>query len=341
MITRRTFCASALAISAVGPAGVAHAEEKRAVCYNCVRDWADWKGQLEALQKTTGIVMPTDNRNSGEALASMIAERTNPVADTVYFGGDFAIRAKEAGVIAPYKSKYWDEVPDGLKDPDGYWTALHTGSICFFVNKDALGKTPIPRSWADLTKPEYSGLIGYYDIPTSALGYVTALAMNSALGGTLENYEPALKYLKELQRNKPLLPRNTSYQRVISGEIPILVEYDSSAYRAKYREKAPIEVVIPAEGTVTVPYVITLVKNAPHADLGKQMIDFTLSDEGQRLWAGAFMRPVREKTMTPEIASRFLPASEYARSKPLNLQSIFAARDRFKTFVEQYQKDMG
>ena len=340
MITRRIFCEATLAIAAGGFGSPAVAQGKRAICYNCVRDWADWKGQLEALQKTTGIVMPTDNRNSGEALASMIAERNNPVADTVYFGGDFAIRAKEAGVITPYKSKYWDDVPAGLKDPEGYWTALHTGSICFFVNRDALGKTPIPRSWADLTKPEYSGLIGYYDIPTSALGYVTALAMNSALGGTLDNYDPALKYLKQLQANKPLTPRNTSYQRVISGEIPILVEYDSSAYRAKYRDKAPIEVIIPQEGTVTVPYVITLVKNGPHPELGKEMIDFTLSDQGQALWAGAFMRPVREKAMTPEIASRFLPASEYARSKPLNLQSIFAARDSFKAFVERYQKEI-
>jgi putative spermidine/putrescine transport system substrate-binding protein len=340
MFTRRVFCGAMLTIGACGLSKPGVAQEKRAVCYNCVRDWADWKGQLEALQKATGIVMPTDNRNSGEALASMIAERNDPVADAVYFGGDFAIRAKEAGVVAPYKSKYWDEVPVGLKDPDGYWTALHTGSICFFVNKDALGKVPVPRSWADLTKPEYSGLIGYYDIPTSALGYVTALAMNSALGGTLDNYEPALNYLKKLQVNKPLLPRNTSYQRVISGEIPILVEYDSSAYRAKYRDNAPIEIVIPQEGTVTVPYVITFVKNAPHPDLGKEMIDFTLSDEGQALWAKAYMRPVREKAMTPEIASRFLPPSEYARSKLLDLQSIFASRDSFKAFVVRYQSEV-
>jgi putative spermidine/putrescine transport system substrate-binding protein len=340
MITRRLFCEATLAICACGSSDTAFSQEKRAVCYNCVRDWADWKGQLEALQKTTGIVMPTDNRNSGEALASMIAERTNPVADIVYFGGDFAIRAKEAGVITPYKSKYWDELPAGLKDPEGYWTALHTGSICFFVNKDALGKTPIPRSWADLTKSEYSGLIGYYDIPTSALGYVTALAMNSALGGTFDNYDPALKYLKQLQANKPLVPRNTSYQRVISGEIPILVEYDSSAYRAKFRDNAPIEVVIPQEGTVTVPYVITLVKGGPNLQLGKETIDFTLSDEGQALWAGAFMRPVRKSAMKPEIAARFLPASEYERSKLLDLQSIFAGRASFQAFVERYQKEI-
>lgn len=340
MITRREFCGATLAIGAFGLAGESSAQEKRAVCYNCVRDWADWKGQLEALQKATGIVMPTDNRNSGEALASLIAERAKPVADTVYFGGDFAIRAKEAGVITPYKSKYWADVPAALKDPEGYWTALHTGSICFFVNRDALGKTPMPRSWADLTKPAYNGLIGYYDIPTSALGYITALAINTALGGTLRNYKPALTYLKKLQANNPMLPRNTSYQRVISGEIPILVEYDSSAYRAKYRDKAPIEIIIPQEGTVTVPYVITLVKNAPHPDLGKQMIDFTLSDEGQALWARAFMRPVREKAMPPEVAKLFLPPSEYARSKPLNLQEIFAARDAFKAFVAQYQKEV-
>jgi putative spermidine/putrescine transport system substrate-binding protein len=338
MITRRAaFGGLALA------AGIrrAMAEDKEAVCYNCVRDWADWKGQLEALRRRTGIVMPTDNRNSGEAIASMVAERAKPVADVVYFGGDYAIRAKEAGLLAPYKPKHWDEVPSALKDPDGYWTAIHTGTICLFVNRDALSGKPIPRSWADLANPTYKGLIGYYDIASSALGYVTALAINTALGGTLTDYKPALDYFLKLKANEPMLPRNTSYQRVISGEIPILVEYDSSAYRAKYRDDAPIEVVIPAEGTATVPYVITLVENAPHPKLGKEMIDFTLSDEGQGLWARAFMRPIRAAAMPPEIAAKFLPADDYARARPLSLSAIFAARDDFAAFVKNYQAQVG
>ena len=32
----------------------------------------------------------------------------------------------------------FDEVPDGLKDPDGKWFAIHYGTLGFFVNVDAL-----------------------------------------------------------------------------------------------------------------------------------------------------------------------------------------------------------
>ena len=57
------------------------------------------------------------------------------------------------------------------------------------------------------------------------------------------------------------MPKQTSYARVLSGEIPILFDYDFNAYRGKYKDKANVEFVIPKEGTVVVPYVMSLVKN--------------------------------------------------------------------------------
>ena len=36
---------------------------------------------------------------------------------------------------------------------------------------------------------------------------------------------------------------------MISGEIPILLDYDFNAYRGKYTDKAHVEFVIPQEGT--------------------------------------------------------------------------------------------
>ena len=44
------------------------------------------------------------------------------------------------------------------------------------------------------------------------------------------------------------MPKQTSYARVLSGEIPILFDYDFNAYRGKYKDKANVEFVIPAEG---------------------------------------------------------------------------------------------
>ena len=51
------------------------AAQSRAICYNCPPQWADWGSQLKAIQSTLGIEVPADNKNSGQALAALIAER--------------------------------------------------------------------------------------------------------------------------------------------------------------------------------------------------------------------------------------------------------------------------
>jgi putative spermidine/putrescine transport system substrate-binding protein len=124
---------------------------------------------------------------------------------------------------------------------------------------------------------------------------------------------------------------------VLSGEIPILLDYDFDAYRAKYKDQANVEFVIPQEGTISVPYVMSLVKGAPHEANGKKVLDFVLSDEGQKLWASAYLRPVRASAMSPEAAAKFLPAGDYARAKPVDFGKMAAKQ---QSFGEQYLQVM-
>ena len=326
------------ALAAVVLAGAAPADaQQRAICYNCPPEWADWASQLRAIQQKIGISVPHDNKNSGQSLAALIAEKANPVADVTYLGGQFGITAKEAGVTAAYKPANWDQIPADLKDPDGYWFTIHSGTLGLFINKAALGNKPLPKSWRDLLKPEYKGMVGYLDPTSAAVGYVGMVAVNQALGGSFQNFDPAIGFFKELQKNQPIVPKQTSYARVLSGEIPILFDYDFNAYRAKFTDKAPVEFVIPNEGTVVVPYVMALVKSGPNPDNGKKVLDFTLSDEGQRLWANAFMRPVRAEAMTPDVAAKFLPATEYARAKAIDLKAMANAQ---KAVQDRYQREV-
>ena len=300
-----------------------------AICYNCPPEWADWGTQLKAIAKDTGITVPQDNKNSGQALAQMVAETGNPVADVVYYGVSFGIQADSAGVITGYKPQHWDEIPAGMKDPNGKWVALHSGTMGFMVNVDALGGAPVPQSWDDLLKPEYKGMIGYLDPASAFVGYVAAVAVNQAKGGNMQDFTPALNWFKKLQANQPIVPKQTAYARLISGEIPILLDYDFNAYRAKYKDHANVAFVIPKEGTVTVPYVISLVKNAPHEANGKKVIDYVLSDKGQAIWANAFLRPVRTSAMSPEAKKFFLPDSDYARAQTVDYQQMADAQKAF------------
>jgi putative spermidine/putrescine transport system substrate-binding protein len=308
-----------------------------AVCYNCPPEWAGWGNQLALIKEETGIIVPLDNKNSGQSVSQLIAEKSNPVADVCYLGISFAINARKAGVIESYKGPGWESVPVGLKDPDGYWVSIHSGTMGFMVNTDALEGRPVPKSWKDLLDPQYKGMVGFLDPASAFVGYVGAVAANEALGGSLDNFDPGIAYFKEIQKNAPIVPKQTSYARVLSGEIPILLDYDFNAYRAKHRDKANVEFVIPAEGTIMVPYVMTLVKGAPHAETGRKVVNFVLGMKGQRLWAQNFLRPVMPEAMTQEIAALFLPASEYERAGSVDYARM---ADIQQAFGERYLNEV-
>jgi putative spermidine/putrescine transport system substrate-binding protein len=170
----------------------------------------------------------------------------------------FGIKAAEEGLVAAYKPAHWDEIPKGLKDPEGKWFTIHFGTLGLFVNKDALGDAPVPTSWTDLLKPEYKGMIGYLDPSSAFVGYAGCVAVNPAMGGTLDDFTPGIEFFKKLQANAPIVPKQTSYARVLSGEIPILSDYDFNTYRGKYNDQANVEFVLPAEGSIVVPYVMPM-----------------------------------------------------------------------------------
>ncbi len=325
----RLLLAAAVAALAMATGHALPARAADVICYNCPPEWADWATMLKSIKTDLGYDVPHDNKNSGQTLSTLIADKANPVADIAYFGVSFGIKAKDAGVVAPYKPQHFDEIPAGLKDPAGDWVTIHYGTIGLFINVSALRGVPVPGSWKDLLKPQYEGLVGYLD-PTSAfVGYAAAVAINQALGGSFDNVTPGIEYFKALKKNKPIVPKQTSYARILSGEIPIMFDYDFNTLRAKYKDGCNCVFVIPQEGTIVVPYVMSLVKNGPSPEKAKKVLDYLLSDKGQAIWANAFLRPIRPSAMTPEIAAKFPPAAEYQRAHPVDYAKMEAAQNIF------------
>lgn len=327
---KRFIAGTALAATLIA-APLAQAQD--AICYNCPPQWADWASMLKAIEAKLGYKLPHDNKNSGQTLSQLLAEKASPIADIAYYGVTFGIKAGNEGVAAAYKPSGYDDVAEGLKDPAGKWITVHYGTLGLFVNKEALGGAPVPACWADLLKSEYAGLVGYLDPSSAFVGYAGAVAVNRAFGGTLDNFDPGIKFFKDLAKNDPLVPKQTSYARVVSGEIPILFDYDFNAYRAKYTEGGDYEFVLPCEGTVVVPYVMSLVAGAPNPDKGKQILDFIMSDEGQAIWTNAYLKPARPVELPADVAAKFLPDSEYARATPLDYAKMEQVQ---RAFGERY-----
>lgn len=324
--------ALALALSGCGK------QSKTVITYNTPQNWVNWGDVLLNFTEDTKITAPNDNKNSGQSLTALIAEKNKPMADVVYLGIVFGMQAVNAGVLESYKPAGFDQIEDALKNPDGLYTTVHYGSIAILSNTEALGDLPVPQSWEDLLDPIYNGKIGMLDPTSAAIGYSAFIAANEALGGTLDNLEPGFEFFKKLNTNSVIYPKQTSTAKLLKGEIPILIDADFNGYGLKYDQNGPIEITIPAEGSLKIPYVIGLVKGAPNKANGKKLIDFLFSDKGQELFAKGYVRPIKPSALTEEIKAKFLPDSDYERVRDVDYSRM---REVQEQFTDRWLKEIG
>jgi putative spermidine/putrescine transport system substrate-binding protein len=327
-----TACSTSSASTPSASAGGHPKDGDSVISYNSPKTWGNFGEVLSTFSSDTGIQAPNDPKNSGQSLAALQSEKNSPVADTVYVGIAFADQLVQAGVLQKYRPAGSASVPASLKSADGYWTTVHTGTVAFIVNKDALDGAPVPKSWSDLLKSEYKGKVGYLDPTQAAVGYSVATAVNIAEGGSLSDWTPGLDYLKKLKANGAVTPAQTATAQVSSGEIPILIDTDFDGYNLR-DQGSNVQVVIPKEGSLQMPYVVGLVKNAPHPNNGKTLLDYYFSKKGQSLFAKGYMRPVIG-SFPSSVKSKVLPDDDYKRAKTVDFLKMGQEQTSFSALYK-------
>ena len=110
-------------------------------------DWCNYGAVIEGFKTKYNIeVNELDpGAGSGEELEAIRANKDNPgpqAPDVIDVGLAFGPTAKEEGLIQPYKVSTWDEIPEGAKDPDGYWYGDYYGVLSFEVNTAEVANLP-------------------------------------------------------------------------------------------------------------------------------------------------------------------------------------------------------
>lgn len=157
-------------------------------------------GVTAAYQKKTGVRIPPDMKGSSAAMVALEKERENPQADCAYYSGAIGYEAAGKGLHAAYKPEGFDKIPDGLKADDGTWFTVHSAHLSFIVNTSALNGKPVPRSFADLLKPEYKGMIVYDDPTIDGTSFTFVYGINYVLDGGAD-MNAGFDYLKKLDAN--------------------------------------------------------------------------------------------------------------------------------------------
>ena len=175
-------------------------EEGALNSYGMPPDWTNFGAIWDRFLPKYGLTHTDTDMSSAEEIQKFDAEKNNPVADIGDIGIQFGPVAVGVGAVEAYKPTRWDLIPDYAKDPDGYWMCWYTGTVSFAVNTALVPN--VPRTWADLLKPEYKGQVAISDPRNSGQGAMTVLAANVANGGDETNSGSGLPVLREAQPSR-------------------------------------------------------------------------------------------------------------------------------------------
>ncbi|HXG40999.1 MAG TPA: extracellular solute-binding protein [Candidatus Limnocylindrales bacterium] len=281
-------------------------------------DWCNYGESIETFKQRTGLqVNELDpNAGSGDELEAIRANKDNPgpqAPDVIDVGLSFGPLAKEEGLLQPYKVATWDTIPDGAKDPEGYWWGDYYGVLSFEVNTAVVQN--VPQDWVDLLKPEYKGQVALAGDPrTSNQAIQTVYAAALANGGSLDNAEPGLQFFKQLNEAGNLVPIIATAATVAAGETPITIRWTYNALSNRDQTAASggpaIEVVVPKSGRFGGVYVQGISAYAPHPNAAKLWQEFLFSDEGQNIWLKGYCHPIRYENL---VAENKVPQEQLAK----------------------------
>lgn len=240
-------------------------------------------------KKYPGIKVQGSRLPSSDAALKIINEARagKPQAD-VFDGSALVYRLQAANTVENYKSPSAASFPPASRDPDGAWTAFNTYIMTPAINTDLVPEAEAPRSLADLLDPKWAGKIAWTNDPTSAgpPGFIGAVL--SSMGE-----QAGMDYLRRLAKqrivNVPASQR-VVLDQVISGQYSIaLMTFDNHSVISA-AEGAPVR-WLPLSPAVELPNPGGLVKNAPHPNAGKLLLDYILSAEGQAVLRNATYLP--------------------------------------------------
>jgi 2-aminoethylphosphonate transport system substrate-binding protein len=242
-----------------------------------------WFGnQFDAFTKATGIKVQYIEAGSGGVVDRVAKEKSNTQADVLVTLPPFMQRAAAEGLLQPYTPKEADKLDARGKDPKGLYVAMMNNYPNFIYNASVL-KSP-PKTYEDMLDPKFKKKLQYSTPGQAGDGTALMLQAFHAFGSK----EAGLAYLGKLQANNlgPSASTGKLTALVNKGELYV-ANGDLQMNLAQMRNNPNVQVFFPAgpngkKSVFALPYYIGLVAGAPHAENGKKLIDWLLSEPAQK-----------------------------------------------------------
>ncbi|WP_269932834.1 putative 2-aminoethylphosphonate ABC transporter substrate-binding protein [Aminobacter sp. HY435] len=223
--------------------------------------------------------------STGVITAKLLAEKDNPQADVIWgLAATSLLVLKSEGMLEAYAPKGVEQLKPNFidKDTPPSWVGMDAwaASICFnTVEGQKLG-LPAPKSWKDLTKPEYKGHVVMPNPASSGTGYLDVSSWLQLFGE-----KDGWTYMDGLHQNVAAYTHSGSKpcKMAAAGETVIGISFEFRAAKSK-AEGAPIDIIIPEEGIGWDMEASAIVAGTAKEDAAKTLIDWSVSKKANEMY---------------------------------------------------------
>ena len=294
----------------------------------------------EKFQELYGIEVQYQRLSTGEVQSKVEEEAGNPSGD-VWFGGTtdpYNVCAAE-GLLEAYEAENASHLlGEAYRDKDGYWYGIYKGILGFMVNRDELDRMGIavPQDWADLTKPEYEGLVWLSNYNTAGTAKLVINTMIQKYG-----HDEGIQYLVDLDKNVQVYTKSGSgpSKNVGTGECVVGIGFlHDGIAQIVDNGYGNIELVIPSSGTSYEIGATAIFKGAKHPNAAKLWIEFALSPDCVNLAQdnGSYQFLVIDNATQPAVATEFGLDPENVMDYDFE-----DAKNNIKTYIEEVMTALG
>lgn len=272
---------------------IAKAKEEKMLVYYSTTDIRDGTAMVHAFQKKYPFIEPKLFRlGSTQVVVKVLQEHRGGahLFDVISATSFQFYEIFKEDLFQKYESPERRAFLDDFKDKEGYWTSAYHNASVIAYNTNMVKPADLPKSYDDLLQPKWKGKMlmdnretEWYASLIQVLGREKAVRLMQGLAKQDLSFRPG---------------RTLITQVLASGELPLAVnDYDHLVQSAKKRG-APIE-TIAAPPVISRVQPVGLGRYAPHPNVGKLFIDFTLSEEGQKILR-SFGRSSSRKGIEPD-----------------------------------------
>ena len=285
----RIVAALALAIGIVlGTAAPSAAQKTRVTIYTALENeqLAPFKQAIEAA--VPGVDVGWVRDSTGVITARFLAERERPQADMVMgLAASSLLLFEQNNLLEPYTPRGAEALKPAFRDQAEpvTWTGIDAalGVICFNTVEARKANVAVPASWRDLTAPALRGQLVMPHPASSGTGYLMVAMWLQLMGE-----EAGWKFMDQLHENIAAYTHSGSAPCVQAarGERIAGISLDMRGARER-TQGAPIEVVIPAEGTGWDMEAAAIVRARPpaQAEAARKIMDWVATKGANELFA--------------------------------------------------------